>query len=71
MDEPGQADLEPWQETIEGEFPDWHTWRGVNGQMYARRPRSSPSKVARADTVAGLRGRIMAARDGLDFPRPA
>jgi hypothetical protein len=44
------------------EFPDWHVWRGVNGQVYARRVMSSPAKVARADTVAGLRDRIIAAR---------
>jgi hypothetical protein len=49
------------------EFPGWHVWEGVNGQMYARRPRSSPAKVARADTVAGLRDGII----GLDIPGTA
>jgi hypothetical protein len=32
---------------ITAQFPDWHTWLGVTGQLYARRPRSSPPKVVR------------------------
>jgi hypothetical protein len=38
--EPGHRD------EIERDFPDWHVWQGVAGGWYARRPRSSPPKVA-------------------------
>jgi hypothetical protein len=41
------------------EFPHWHVWRGVAGLLYARRPRSSPPKVARAKDPATLRERII------------
>jgi hypothetical protein len=44
------------------QFPDWDVWEGVSGLLYARRPRSSPAKVARAETVDGLRDGIIAAR---------
>ena len=43
------------------EFPHWHVWKGVAGLLYARRPRTSPPKVARAKDVQGLRERIIAA----------
>jgi hypothetical protein len=43
------------------EFPHWHVWRGVAGLLYARRPRTSPPKIARARDVAALRERIIAA----------
>lgn len=46
---------------IEAEFPAWEWWRGVNGQLYARRPKSSPPKVVRADDAAALLERIRAA----------
>lgn len=42
------------------QFPDWHVWEGVSGLLYARRPLSSPAKVARARTVDGLRDEIIA-----------
>jgi hypothetical protein len=42
----------------QGEFPAWHVWRGVSGILYARRPRTSPPKVVRSKTVAGLRKQI-------------
>ena len=42
----------------EPEFPDWHVWRGVAGLLYARRPRTSPPKIVRAESTAGLRDQI-------------
>jgi hypothetical protein len=39
---------------IEALFPHWHMWRGVNGLLYARRPKTSPPWVVRAATVPGL-----------------
>ncbi len=36
------------------QFPQWHVWRGVCGLVYARRPRTSPPLVVRADNPADL-----------------
>lgn len=44
-----------------GEFPYWHVWRGVQGLLYARRPRSSPPKVVRGKDTTALRDRIIRA----------
>lgn len=38
----------------------WHTWTGVGGVLYARRPKSTPPKVVRAADVEGLRAAIKA-----------
>jgi hypothetical protein len=38
----------------------WHCWQGVTGLLYARRPKSSPPKVARAADVDALREAIRA-----------
>jgi hypothetical protein len=35
-------------------WPCWHAWAGVAGWFYARRPRTSPPKVVRAETLDGL-----------------
>lgn len=35
-------------------WPPWRSWRGVNGLLYARRPRSSPPIVERSGTPDGL-----------------
>ena len=35
-------------------WPHWHAWKGVAGLYYARRPKSSPPKVVRADSLDGL-----------------
>jgi hypothetical protein len=40
------------------EFPSWHVWRGVGGLVYARRPRTSPPVVVRAEDAVGLRDQI-------------
>jgi len=40
------------------EFPHWHVWRGVCGLVYARRPRSSPPLVVRADNPVDLLAQI-------------
>ncbi len=40
------------------EFPQWHVWRGVSGLMYARRPRTSPPVVVRAEDAVDLRDQI-------------
>jgi hypothetical protein len=38
--------------------PGWHYWRGVSGLFYARRVRSSPPIVLRAETLDGLREQV-------------
>jgi hypothetical protein len=40
------------------EFPHWHIWRGVCGLLYARRLRTSPPIVVRADSEVDLRDQI-------------
>jgi len=40
------------------EFPHWHVWRGVCGLVYARRPRTSPPLVVRADNPLALLAQI-------------
>ena len=40
------------------EFPHWHVWRGVCGLVYARRPRTSPPLVVRADSPVNLLAQI-------------
>ncbi len=40
------------------EFPHWHVWRGVGGLVYARRPRTSPPVVVRAEDAVDLRDQI-------------
>jgi hypothetical protein len=38
---------EPAHRKIERDYPGWHVWRGVGTSgWYARRPKSSPPKVA-------------------------
>ena len=44
----------------EDPYARWRFWRGVNGQHYARRPRSSPALVLRARGLAGLKSKIRA-----------
>ena len=47
---------------VERDYPGWHTWPGVLGDVvYARRPRSSPPLVVRALSPAGLCQAIEAA----------
>lgn len=45
-----------WPDAVE--FPHWHVWRGVSGLVYARRPRTSPPVVVRAENVADLSDQI-------------
>jgi hypothetical protein len=40
------------------EFPHWHVWRGICGLVYARRPRTSPPLVVRADNPVDLLAQI-------------
>jgi hypothetical protein len=53
------------------EFPHWHVWRGVCGLVYARRPRTSPPLVVRADNPADLGAQVRRAegQDRLTAPR--
>jgi hypothetical protein len=62
-----RPDLAGWEPDPEMLLPDhyvhpgwpwWHAWMGVAGLWYARRPRSSPPKVVRARSLAGLAGKI-------------
>jgi hypothetical protein len=44
---------------IERDFPGWHAWRGVGDTgFYARRERSSPPIVLRAETLDDLRRQV-------------
>ena len=55
--------------SLQNEFPGWHVWEGVSGDLfYARRPRSSPPIVKRAQTLEELRDEIAKHVDGT---RPA
>lgn len=40
------------------QWPGWVWWRGVNGLMYARRPRTSPPWTVRAHNFTALLGAI-------------
>jgi hypothetical protein len=40
---------------LETTFTGWHCWRGVSGIWYARRVRSSPPVVLRAESLAELK----------------
>lgn len=58
------------------EFPQWHVWRGVCGLVYARRPRTSPPLVVRAENAVELRAQIRRAEGMTDSckgsdPKPA
>jgi hypothetical protein len=39
--------------------PGWEYWRGVNGAFYARRLRTSPPIVFRAETPEDLRRQVL------------
>jgi hypothetical protein len=52
------SDLDTELKQLERDYPRWHTWRGVAGLLYARRPRSSPPAVVRSASVTGLRRAI-------------
>jgi len=52
-----QDDVPDWW-PYGAEFPRWHIWRGVCGLLYARRLRTSPPIVVRADTAVDLRDQI-------------
>lgn len=38
----------------------WHWWKGVSGLFYARRPKSSPPIVLRAESLEELREQVRA-----------
>jgi hypothetical protein len=62
-EQPVQAPGTPYEEVPDwwpyaAEFPDWHVWRGVGGLLYARRPRTSPPVVVRAEDAVDLRDQI-------------
>jgi hypothetical protein len=44
------------------DYPAWHLWTGVTGICYARKPKSSPPKVVRAETWDLLRKELEAAQ---------
>jgi hypothetical protein len=43
---------------LRGRFPHWEAWLGISGLLYARRRKSSPPVVFRAETAAGLETQI-------------
>ena len=51
---------------IEAEWPCWHAWLGVNGILYARRPRTSPPAVVRGKNTTCLRIAIAVKQYQLD-----
>jgi hypothetical protein len=52
-----QEDVPDWW-PYAAEFPYWHVWRGVGGLVYARRPRTSPPIVVRAEDAVDLLDQI-------------
>lgn len=58
--QPGHDDTGPERAralaAISRDYPPWHAWAGVlAGNLYARRPGTSPPLVVRAVTLDGLR----------------
>jgi hypothetical protein len=47
-------------EALEAELPGWHAWRGVTGLFYARRVKSSPPIVLRAESLDDLYEQVRA-----------
>jgi hypothetical protein len=39
---------------VQNRHPGWHTWTGVTGIFYARRPLTSPPRVVRGSSPAEL-----------------
>ena len=54
---PSNEDVPDWW-PYAAEFPHWHVWRGVYGLVYARRPRTSPPLIVRAENAVDLRAQI-------------
>ena len=52
-----QDDVPDWW-PYAAEFPHWHVWRGVCGQFYARRLRTSPPIVVRGENAVDLPDKI-------------
>jgi hypothetical protein len=49
---------EPTLEDVAAEYPRWYTWRGIAGLVYARRLKTSPPPVVRAEDPVDLRDQI-------------
>lgn len=49
----------PTPEEIAEEFGKWHIWQGVAGWWYARRRKTSPPVVVKAQDLAGLREELV------------
>jgi hypothetical protein len=45
-------------------FPSWEVWRGVTGTWYARRRKTSPPPVLKAETTTELADKIRAWESG-------
>lgn len=54
------GDLYPdwWPVEYQQEYPGWWVFRGIAGLLYARRLKSSPPRIVRAESVDDLRGQI-------------
>jgi hypothetical protein len=56
---PGQLDMGQAIADVENGFPGWHCWEGIGGDLYyARRLRSGPPIVLRAETLDDLREKV-------------
>jgi hypothetical protein len=72
MDTDGSADLSTEVAALANDFPGWHVWVGVGGDLfYARRPRSSPPIVKRDKTLEGLRKQLDESVSKRDIPDDA
>jgi len=49
---------DPTLDDIKREFPRWHAWKGISGLVYARRLKTSPPPVVRAEDPTDLRDQI-------------
>jgi hypothetical protein len=66
------ADLGAEVAVLANDFPGWHVWVGVGGDLfYARRPRSSLPIVKRDKTLEGLRKQLDEFVSKRDIPRNA
>jgi hypothetical protein len=47
-----------WWRSYHAQFPDWRVWKGENGLLYARLPRTDPLVVVHGQDADELREEI-------------
>jgi hypothetical protein len=51
-----------WWQPYQAEFPDWRVWRGENGRVYGRLPRTEPLVIVNGRDAGELREQIIRTR---------